>query len=420
MTLMKYLTQNYEKRFKHLPYLPWTSNPDHNPHLALTSSDLIPGCLGVVSKIRIKNQTWQSNYPGLLLTEGMQREYEEDFYCPTGVSVVALNFEVEANSEMARALLVPDGETTAKMVIIGDPRMAGAMFNSPYGLNPPRTPNLRMAECLKKDRASFIKKSSNSKFEVDAHIIRIFCIRPSIEADEELFIQYDVAELGLRELEDDGEFVDESAGNYWDIHLAALETDAHCGICMERHCVESNPLYQCSWREVQSGGEVKLCSNSRHQRCFEASDTSYRAHTWFCPKHSVGYGPMAIYSASPLDASPPPAARYPKKQLPNSLPDDIGPVNSKAIPTAVSTSSPGSAASLAGRKTSSHEAPLAISLTNPAAASPPPAARYPKKQLPNSLPVEIPPLNSKAIPVAASVNRQNSSSSSRQVRQTNN
>ncbi|MDR3581815.1 MAG: hypothetical protein P4L67_00905 [Candidatus Pacebacteria bacterium] len=307
--------RRHAHRFEHLPYSPETTDSWASTYLRTAPSNRVPGTTGVFNSTRLQPDMKLSWYAGYLFSNGMYEELNAMGKITTAVDLPVLNFEVEPNSEQAKALLVPADESLVEMVLVGDPRQFGSLFNSPRDLG--IEANCTMASCKPSLLKSHItrKKDRLGKPIVHSAILCISSGSTAIPAGQELFIPYERGEARRSNVRPDKNV-------YWDPQAAMDQESPPCHQCRLRKGEPSNPLVRCAYASPTERDHLDAplrCTIAFHANCF--SKTAYpawKAMYWYCEEHMKGRPRAVILSNSScfLTASPPPPPQSQPQPLP--------------------------------------------------------------------------------------------------------
>jgi len=273
-----------------MKYLPFTS-PGKAVDARLAPSKLIPGTLGLFpTRTSVKPRAKVASYPGVLMFMELHEQFNKEWYVPTALRVPVLDYSVgrveaaamglESEAEQA------DGQWLVRMVLVGDPRAAGPIINSPFNL-PGAAANCKLSTCLPKDLHLFLRKRADAqgRMEVNgdfAGASRLSCQIPDL--DTELLLSYDA---------DDARSSDSDGEGFWSSMRSDAEVNQHCDQCFSKTQTGSNPIFLCS--HVSSQGAK--CNTGRHAQCFPSIGGSwYAERDWFYPRHAPK--PMPPLSAS--------------------------------------------------------------------------------------------------------------------------
>lgn len=123
--LLRFIEDNAAE-FEAMPYEPWTVDPPRSKRKDLPVFDVraskIPGLRGVFPHEVVpptKLERVLMYYSGLLFTSPLFEKFCTEYYCPTGLSLPALDYTSNDGAH----------QWTVQMLIIGDPTLPGALIN---------------------------------------------------------------------------------------------------------------------------------------------------------------------------------------------------------------------------------------------------------------------------------------------------
>lgn len=120
---LRRFVQEHADEFARMPYEPFTVEPPTLPlrtECRIAPATYVPGLLGVFLKETVRTKARRKPllyYQGLLVTEPLLKQFQEEYHCPTALGVPALDYVDESSGK-----LMP-------VSIIGDPTQPAAIVN---------------------------------------------------------------------------------------------------------------------------------------------------------------------------------------------------------------------------------------------------------------------------------------------------
>jgi hypothetical protein len=259
-----------------MKYKVWTT-AGFSARARIAPSDRVPGTLGLFPKGPCPKNANIASYPGALLFEEEYQKFNDAWACPTAVRASVLDYKVGDAGARALGLSddcrLADGVWEVRMILVGDPRSAGALANSPLGIKGARA-NCRLAACCPEDLHHYLRKLKDGRYLVNAEIIGVVRVDEDLsKPDEELFVSYDAL---------DGGSVAEGDG-FW---TAIRQESAHCGRCFSKDASIHRPMFLCSHQVDTS----VFCPSGWHSDCLEDAEERARLNmgdaVWLCKLHT--------------------------------------------------------------------------------------------------------------------------------------
>jgi len=312
-----------------MKYLPFTS-PGKPADARMAPSDLVPGTLGLFpTRTSIKPRAKVASYPGVLMFMELHEKFNKEWHVPTALRVPVLDYHVGRDEAAAMGLdeeaCEADDKWLVRMVLVGDPRAAGPVINSPFNV-PGATANCKLSTCLAKDLHLFLRKRTDAQGRLEvlgdfAGASRLSCRIPFDNLDTELLLSYDA---------DDAQSADSDEEGFWSSMRSDAEFNQHCDQCFGKVQRPNNPLFLCS-HKTPGGAE---CCVGRHARCFDSVDGFLFRHVnWYCPEHDSGAS-IPVVTPAMLRSRSPPRRSIAAKPAVNSHPSTASATVARRLPSA--------------------------------------------------------------------------------------
>ena len=195
-----------------MKYLPFTS-PGKPADARMAPSKLIRGTLGLFpTRTSIKPRAKVASYPGVLMFMELHEKFNKEWYVPTALRVPVLDYHVGRDEAAAMGLdqeaCEADDKWLVRMVLVGDPRAAGPVINSPFNV-PGATANCKLSTCLAKDLHLFLWKQTDAQGRLEvlgdfAGASRLSCPIPFGDLDTELLLSYDADDARSADSDEEG------------------------------------------------------------------------------------------------------------------------------------------------------------------------------------------------------------------------
>jgi hypothetical protein len=294
-TLQSFAT-SHSSQLELMRYHVWTTASQRNLHIRIGPSRLLEGFVGVFAT----GENFRCSYPGMLMWKELHNEFNRDHHCPTAIDMPILSYSVDV--DLARQMQLdavarqPDGRWLVRMVLVGDPRAAGPLVNSPRGLlvnGVKMKPNV-VASTADESKVHAFFRHVDGKIQVQGSLVVIQrAPKACVAAGDELFLAYDDSDKTDVDVSD----------TYW----TRESSEMFCYHCFGKASDErGNALYVCSFTDTS------ICQRALHRDCFPANDGSYRREQWFCSIHRAAAKHRDLTVATPVKRRPVAAQPQPK------------------------------------------------------------------------------------------------------------